>query len=87
VNDRWYGASSVNMTLALRNALQLSLLHIQNEETPYRATVLPESSIILYDTDSFRIEIQADEEIPDVQSLQLALQHLGEHNFYPFMFD
>ncbi len=87
INDRWYGASNINMTLALRNALQLSLLHIQSEETPYRANILPESSIILYDTDSFRVEIQAEEEIPSVQSLQLALQHLEEHNFYPFVFD
>ncbi|MDA2243492.1 putative thiazole-containing bacteriocin maturation protein [Bacillus cereus] len=87
VNDRWYGASNINMTLALRNALQLSLLHIQSEETPYRANILPESSIILYDTDSFRVEIQAEEEIPSAQSLQLALQHLEEHNFYPFVFD
>ncbi|MGG8363476.1 MULTISPECIES: putative thiazole-containing bacteriocin maturation protein [Bacillus cereus group] len=87
INDRWYGASNINMTLALRSALQLSLLHIQSEETPYRANILPESSIILYDTDSFRVEIQAEEEIPSVQSLQLALQHLEEHNFYPFVFD
>ena len=87
INDRWYGASNINMTLALRNALQLSLLHIQSEETPYRANILPESSIILYDTDSFRVEIQAEEEIPSAQSLQLALQHLEEHNFYPFVFD
>ena len=83
INDRWYGASNINMTLALRNALQLSLFHVQNEEIPYRANILPESSIILYDTDSFRVEIQAEEEIPSVQSLQLALQHLEEHNFYP----
>ncbi|HHT7189552.1 TPA: putative thiazole-containing bacteriocin maturation protein [Bacillus cereus] len=87
INDRWYGASSINMTLALRNALQLSLLHIQNEEIPYRANILPNSSIILYEADSFRVEIQADEEIPDVPSLQVALQHLAEHNFYPFVFD
>ena len=87
INDRWYGASNINMTLALRNALQLSLFHVQNEEIPYRANILPESSIILYDTDSFRVEIQAEEEIPSVQSLQLALQHLEEHNFYPFVFD
>ena len=87
INDRWYGASNINMTLALRNALQLSLFHVQNEEIPYRANILPESSIILYDTYSFRVEIQAEEEIPSVQSLQLALQHLEEHNFYPFVFD
>ena len=35
----------------------------------------------------FRVEIQAEEEIPSAQSLQLALQHLEEHNFYPFVFD
>lgn len=87
INDRWYGASNINTTLALRSALQLSLLHIQNEETPYRANILPESSIILYDTDSFRLEIQAEEEIPSTQSVQLALQHLEEHHFYPFVFD
>lgn len=49
--------------------------------------ILPESSIILYDTDSFRLEIQAEEEIPSTQSVQLALQHLEEHHFYPFVFD
>ncbi|CAM4000796.1 putative thiazole-containing bacteriocin maturation protein [Bacillus luti] len=87
INDRWYGASNINMTLALRSALQLSLLHIQTEETPYRANILPDSSIILYDADSFSLEIQREEDIPDVQSLQLALQHLSEHNFYPFVFD
>ncbi len=48
---------------------------------------MPESSIILYDTDSFRLEIQEEEEIPSTQSVQLALQHLEEHNFYPFVFD
>ncbi len=69
INDRWYGASNINMTLALRSALQLSLLHIQSEETPYRANILPESSIILYDTDSFRVEIQAEEDIPFLASL------------------
>lgn len=87
INDRWYGASNINMTLALRSALQLSLLHIQTEETPYRANILPDSSIILYDADSFSLEIQREEDIPGVQSLQLALQHLSEHNFYPFVFD
>lgn len=87
INDRWYGASNINMTLALRSALQLSLLHIQTEETPYRANILSDSSIILYDADSFSLEIQREEDIPGVQSLQLALQHLSEHNFYPFVFD
>ncbi|PFW56882.1 putative thiazole-containing bacteriocin maturation protein [Bacillus cereus] len=87
INDRWYGASNINMTLALRSALQLSLLHIQTEETPYRANILPDSSIILYDADSFSLDIQREEDIPGVQSLQLALQHLSEHNFYPFVFD
>lgn len=35
----------------------------------------------------FRLEIQAEEEIPSTQSVQLALQHLEEHHFYPFVFD
>ncbi|KMN46838.1 putative thiazole-containing bacteriocin maturation protein [Bacillus sp. LK2] len=87
INDRWYGAANINMTLALRNALQQALLHIQNEEVPYRANISPESSIILCSTDSFRVEIQEEQEVPGVQSLQVALQNLAENNFYPFVFD
>ncbi|MGH0930529.1 putative thiazole-containing bacteriocin maturation protein [Bacillus mycoides] len=87
INDRWYGAANINITLALRNALQQALLHIQNEEIPYKANMLPESSIVLYSTDPVRVAIQEEEEIPGVQSLQVALQNLTENNLYPFVFD
>ncbi|KFM99878.1 putative thiazole-containing bacteriocin maturation protein [Bacillus clarus] len=86
-NDKWYGSTDITMTLALRNALQQALLHIQNQEIPYKSHILPDSSILLYSADSFRIEIQEEQELPNVQSLQFALQNLKENNLYPFVFD
>lgn len=87
VNNQWYGSANLNVTLALRSALQQALLYIQNQDAPYKSNILWDSSVLLHDADSFRIEVQEEEEIPQLNSLQLALQHLKEHNLHPYVLD
>ncbi|WP_017152758.1 putative thiazole-containing bacteriocin maturation protein [Bacillus bingmayongensis] len=87
VHNQWYGSANLNMTLALRSALQQALLHFQNQEPPYNSNILWESSVLLHDTESFRTEVQKEEEIPHLDSLQLALQNLKEHNLHPYVLD
>ncbi|WP_459500806.1 putative thiazole-containing bacteriocin maturation protein [Bacillus sp. C1] len=85
--NQWYGGTDLNVTLALRNSLQQAIMHAQNQQLPPNSYVLPDSSIFVQDTDSFRVEIQREEEIPQLETLQLALLHLKENNLYPVAFD
>ncbi|MEN1935664.1 putative thiazole-containing bacteriocin maturation protein [Paenibacillus sp. 102] len=87
MNNQWYGSTDLNVTLALRNSLQQALLHVQNQQLPSNSYVLSDSSIFVQDTDSFRVEIQSEEEIPQLETLQSALQHLKENNLHPIVFD
>ncbi|PEY30021.1 putative thiazole-containing bacteriocin maturation protein [Bacillus cereus] len=87
IHNQWYGNTNLNMTLALRGALQQALLHVQNYEIPYKSTILWESSTLLHDANSFRVVVQKEEEIPSLKSLQLALQNLKEHNLHPYVLD
>ena len=87
VHNQWYGSTDLNITLALRNALQQVLLHVQNQEVPYKSNILLDSSILLHSAESFRVEIQKEEEMPQLESLQLALQNLKEHKLHPFVLD
>lgn len=87
IHNQWYGSANLNITLALRDALQQALLHTQNYEIPYNSNILSESSVLLHDAESFNIEVQKEEEIPPLESLQLALQNLKEHNLYPYVLD
>ena len=46
-SDRWYGSVGLNVTLALRNALQQALLEAQNQTTRPTSQVLEVSSVRL----------------------------------------
>lgn len=87
MHNQWYGSTDLNVTLALRNSLQQALLHAQNQQLPLNSYVLSDSSIFVQDTDAFRVEIQSEEEIPQLETLQSALLNLKENNLYPVVFD
>ncbi|WP_410981772.1 putative thiazole-containing bacteriocin maturation protein [Bacillus cereus] len=87
MHNQWYGGTDLNVTLALRNSLQQALLHAQNQQLPPNSYVLSDSSIFVQDTDTFRVEIQSEEVIPQLETLQSALLHLKEDNLYPVVFD
>ncbi|MBC6975807.1 putative thiazole-containing bacteriocin maturation protein [Bacillus sp. Xin] len=87
MHNQWYGGTDLNVTLALRNSLQQALLHAQNQQLPPNSYVLSDSSIFVQDTDTFRVEIQSEEVLPQLETLQSALLNLKENNLYPVVFD
>ena len=61
-NEGWYGSVDLNITLALRNALQQAIFNVQNEEVFGMEQALVVSSMILDEKVPLRIEIPACEE-------------------------
>lgn len=87
VHNQWYGSSDLTITLALRKSLQHALMHAQNQQLPPNACVRSDSSVFMHNADLFRVEIQSEEEVPQLEILQSALQSLTENNLHPVVFD
>lgn len=58
-NDGWYGSVDLNITLALRNALQQAIFNVQNEEDFVMERSLEVSSMIMDEKAPLSIEIPA----------------------------
>jgi putative thiazole-containing bacteriocin maturation protein len=86
-NDGWYGSVDLNITMALRNALQQAIINVQNEEEFFMARSLEVSSMILDEKVPLRIEIPACEEIIQSENLLTAMEILERNGKQLFVYE
>ncbi|OUS77225.1 putative thiazole-containing bacteriocin maturation protein [Paenibacillus sp. MY03] len=81
MRDGWYGHAGLNVTLALRKALQQALLAAQNQSDGLHSQALAFSSVHLEERLPFRfVEIPACEATSQHEVLQSALQVLNSNS-------
>ncbi|MFF2889613.1 putative thiazole-containing bacteriocin maturation protein [Paenibacillus sp. NPDC057967] len=78
--DGWYGHAGLNVTLALRKALQQALLAAQNQPDGLKSQALAFSSVYLEEQVPIRLEIPACEATSQPEVLQSALQVLNRNS-------
>ncbi|NWQ42581.1 putative thiazole-containing bacteriocin maturation protein [Bacillus sp. EB106-08-02-XG196] len=78
-NDGWYGSVDLDITMALRNALQQAIFNVQNEEEFVMARSLEVSSMILDEKVPLNIEIPACEERIQSENFLNAMEILGRN--------
>jgi putative thiazole-containing bacteriocin maturation protein len=80
-NGRWYGSVGLNITMALRNALQQSLMKAQNQKASHTSQVSEVSFVLLEEKEIKSLEILANEETPqsEVEVLQSAMETLEQN--------
>jgi putative thiazole-containing bacteriocin maturation protein len=86
-NGRWYGSAGLNITMALRKALEQALMNAQNQATSFRIQALGNSSILLNEKEPLILEISACEETTQLEFLQSAMQVLKRNSMRLFVFD
>ncbi|MGX1901143.1 putative thiazole-containing bacteriocin maturation protein [Thermolongibacillus altinsuensis] len=86
-SGRWYGSAGLNITMALRKALEQSLMNAQNQTTSHRMQALDDSSILLNEKESLSLEIPACEKMTQLELLQSAMQVLKQNSMRLFVFD
>lgn len=79
-NGRWYGSAGLNITMALRNALQQALMKAQNEADCLTAQALEVSSVHLEEKVPLNLLIPACEEPIQSEVLQSAMQVLEQNH-------
>ncbi|EZP78428.1 thiazole-containing bacteriocin maturation protein [Parageobacillus genomosp. 1] len=86
---RWYGSAGLNITMALRKALEQALMDAQNQAqaASLRIQALEDSSILLNEEEPLRLEIPACEETAQLELLQSAMQVLKQNGMRLFVFD
>ncbi|PDM39806.1 MULTISPECIES: putative thiazole-containing bacteriocin maturation protein [unclassified Geobacillus] len=84
---RWYGSAGLNITMALRKALEQAIMDAQNQATSFQIQALEESSIFLNEEKPLRLEIPACEETTQSELLQSAMQVLEQNRMRLFVFD
>jgi putative thiazole-containing bacteriocin maturation protein len=84
---RWYGSAGLNITMALRKALEQAIMDAQNQATSFQIQALEESSIFLNEEKPLRVEIPACEETTQSELLQSAMQVLEQNRMRLFVFD
>jgi putative thiazole-containing bacteriocin maturation protein len=87
INDRWYGSVGLNVTLALRRAVQQALMRAQNSTTYQTTQVLEVSSIHLEESAPLSIEIQSYEETAQFESVQKAMEILKMNRKQLFIYE
>jgi putative thiazole-containing bacteriocin maturation protein len=83
----WYGSAGLNITMALRKALEQALMNAQNQATSFRIQALGDSSILLNEKEPLILEISACEETTQLEFLQSAMQVLKRNSMRLFVFD
>ncbi|MGX6443534.1 putative thiazole-containing bacteriocin maturation protein [Neobacillus sp. K501] len=78
--EGWYGSSGLNITLALRNALQQALAKAQNQENIVMPRALEVSSILLDEKAQQSLDIPACDERFQSEHLQSAMEILERNN-------
>jgi putative thiazole-containing bacteriocin maturation protein len=86
-NDGWYGSVDLNITMALRNALQQAIFTVQNEEEFVMERALEVSSMILDETVPLSIEIPACEERIKSENLLTAMEILEGNGKQLFVYE
>jgi putative thiazole-containing bacteriocin maturation protein len=86
-NDGWYGSVDLNITLALRNALQQAIFNMQNEEEFVMARSLEVSSMILDEKVPLSIEIPACEERIRSENFLNAIEILEKNGKQLFVYE
>jgi hypothetical protein len=84
---RWYGSAGLNITMALRKALEQALMDAQNQAASLRIQALEDSSILLNEEEPLRLEIPACEETAQLELLQSAMQVLKQNRMQLLVFD
>jgi len=85
--DGWYGHVGLNVTMALRKALQQALQAAQNQSEYFKTQALEFSSLHLEEEAPIRVEIPACEAKSQPEVLQSALQVLNRNNKKLFALD
>lgn len=86
-NDGWYGSVDLNITMALRNALQQAIITVQNDEEFVMARSLEVSSMILDEKVPLSIEIPECEERLQTEDLQNAMEILEQNGKQLFVYE
>ncbi|MBP1960846.1 putative thiazole-containing bacteriocin maturation protein [Paenibacillus aceris] len=86
-DDRWYGGVGLNVTFALRDALQQALLKAQNQPASFTSQVLEVSSVHLAEQLPLSLEIPSCEATVEADVLQSALQVLKRNHKRLLVFD
>ncbi|NYE04468.1 putative thiazole-containing bacteriocin maturation protein [Bacillus niacini] len=86
-NDGWYGSVDLNITRALRNALQQALTKIQNEQEIVTARSLEVSSMLLDEKVPLSVEIPACEERIQSEDLLSAMEILEQNGKQLFVYE
>jgi putative thiazole-containing bacteriocin maturation protein len=80
-HDRWFGSAGLNITLALRKALQHALMEAQSQQTiRHKETALEASSVLLEEKEPLSLVIPPCEEKAQSQVLQSAIQVLERNS-------
>ncbi|MDE3839074.1 putative thiazole-containing bacteriocin maturation protein [Bacillus methanolicus] len=75
-SDGWYGSAGLNITMALRKALQQALMKAQNQAANFTAQALEVSSVLLEEKVPQNLVIPTCEETTQSEVLQSAMQVL-----------
>ena len=86
-NDGWYGSVDLNITIALRNALQQALITVQNEEEFVMERFLEVSSMPLDEQVPLSIEIPACRERLQSENLKTAMEILEGNRMQLFVYE
>lgn len=85
--DRWYGSVGLNVTMALRKALQQALLREQNQAACPAPQVLEVSSVLLAEKEPQKLMIPGSEGNAQLEVLQSAIQILKRNRKRLSVFD
>jgi putative thiazole-containing bacteriocin maturation protein len=86
-SDRWYGGVGLNVTLALRDALQQALLEAQNQPSSLTSRVLEVTSVRLAEQLPLSLDFPSCEVSAKSEVLQSALQVLDRNHKRLLVFD
>ncbi|MEC0245906.1 putative thiazole-containing bacteriocin maturation protein [Paenibacillus chitinolyticus] len=86
-SDCWYRSVGLNVTLALRKALQQALLEAQNQPDGFKSQAVEFSSVLLEEQAPLNLEIPACEGMSQPAVLQSALQVLNRNRKRLLVFD
>jgi putative thiazole-containing bacteriocin maturation protein len=86
-NNGWYGSVDLNITLALRNALQQAIFNVQNEEAFVMVRSLEVSSMTLDKKVPLSVEIPACEERLKPENLLAAMEILEGNGKQLFVYE
>jgi putative thiazole-containing bacteriocin maturation protein len=85
--ERWYGSADLNVTLALRKALQQALLVAQNPDVSDLGIVCAVPTVLLQDEDPDEVVVPASPDVTEPKVLRAALQTLERSNRQVYVFD